>query len=47
MGRFLRPLVATLALASPALIGQPFAVQALEPPPPLPPLLPRLQGPPW
>ena len=35
MGRFLRPLVATLALTGPALIGHPFAVQAVEPPPPL------------
>ncbi|MGA1304827.1 MAG: L,D-transpeptidase [Cyanobium sp.] len=35
MGRFLRPLVATLALTGPALIGQPLAVQAVEPPPPV------------
>ncbi len=35
MGRFFRPLVATLALTGPALIGHPFAVQAVEPPPPL------------
>ena len=37
MGRFFRPLVATLALASTALIGHSQAVRALEPPPPLPP----------
>lgn len=36
MGRFFRPLAASLALASAALIGQPQAGQALEPPPPLP-----------
>ena len=35
MGRFLRPLVATLAISAPALISQPMAVQAVEPPPPL------------
>jgi lipoprotein-anchoring transpeptidase ErfK/SrfK len=35
MGRFLRPFVATLSLTGSALIGQPFAVQAVEPPPPL------------
>lgn len=44
MGRFLRPLVATLALASPALIGQPFAVQALELPPPLTTPAPQAAG---
>jgi lipoprotein-anchoring transpeptidase ErfK/SrfK len=36
MGRFFRPLAATLVLASAALIGQPEASQAVEPPPPLP-----------
>ncbi|MEY4354108.1 MAG: hypothetical protein RLZZ609_2349 [Cyanobacteriota bacterium] len=36
MGRFFRPLAATLVLASAALIGQPEASQAIEPPPPLP-----------
>jgi lipoprotein-anchoring transpeptidase ErfK/SrfK len=36
MGRFFRPLIATLALASTALISPPQAAQAIEPPPPLP-----------
>lgn len=36
MGRLFRPLVATLALAGSALIGQAQAGRALEPPPPLP-----------
>ncbi|MEB3193743.1 MAG: L,D-transpeptidase [Cyanobacteriota bacterium] len=36
MGRLFRPLVATLALAGTALIGQAQAVRAVEPPPPLP-----------
>lgn len=36
MGRLFRPLVATLALAGTALIGQVQAGRALEPPPPLP-----------
>lgn len=36
MGRPFRPLVATLALASSALIAHPLAAQAVEPPPPLP-----------
>jgi lipoprotein-anchoring transpeptidase ErfK/SrfK len=36
MGRLFRPLVATLALAGTALIGQAQAVRAVEAPPPLP-----------
>ncbi|MEB3324380.1 MAG: L,D-transpeptidase [Cyanobacteriota bacterium] len=36
MGRLVRPFVATLALASTALIAHPQASQAIEPPPPLP-----------
>jgi lipoprotein-anchoring transpeptidase ErfK/SrfK len=44
MGRPFRPLVATLALASSALIGHPLAAQAIEPPPPVPTASPSAPG---
>jgi lipoprotein-anchoring transpeptidase ErfK/SrfK len=44
MGRPFRPLVATLALASSALIGPPLSAQAIEPPPPVPKASPSAPG---